>query len=97
MKKERGSNEMKDKFLILHRSSFLLYRLLCLFVSRVFATTSAELLKLKALGCRLLIFRRYIVTAFAIRTLKHNIIARHSFFLENCKIVCGPLPAVHRF
>lgn len=66
----------------IHRLVFRVHHLLRFLVSRVFAAASAKLLKLKALRCRLFILRRYIITAFAIRTLKRNIVARHSLFLK---------------
>ena len=45
----------------------------------VFAATAAELAKLKPIRRGLLILGRYVVTAFAVNTLKNNIIAWHLF------------------
>jgi hypothetical protein len=57
--------------------------LLRLFVSRVLAATAAEFPKLQALRGRLLILRRHVVATFAVRALKHNIIARHKSPFKN--------------
>jgi hypothetical protein len=44
----------------------------------MFAATAAKLTELQTLRRRLFIFGRHVITAFAVRTLKHNIIARHN-------------------
>jgi hypothetical protein len=44
----------------------------------VFAATATKLTKLKPIRRGLLILGRYVVAAFAINTLKNNIIARHN-------------------
>ena len=54
-----------------------------LFVTSVFAATAAELAKLKPIRRGLLILGRYVVTAFAVNTLKNNIIAWHLFLLPD--------------
>jgi hypothetical protein len=43
----------------------------------MFAATAAEFTEFKTLRGRLLILGRHVITAFAVRTLQHNIIARH--------------------
>jgi hypothetical protein len=47
------------------------------FMISVFAATATELAKLKPIRRGLLILGRYVVTAFAVNTLKNNIIAWH--------------------
>jgi hypothetical protein len=50
-------------------------------MARVLAATAAEFTELKPLRGRLFILRRYVITTFAVRALKHNIIARHNSLL----------------
>ena len=52
-------------------------------MSRVLAAAAAELPKLQALRGRLFILRRYVITTFTIRALKHNVIARHNLPLKS--------------
>jgi hypothetical protein len=47
------------------------------------AATAAELPEFETLGGRLLILRRHVVAAFAVRALEHNVIARHNSPLLN--------------
>jgi hypothetical protein len=44
----------------------------------MFAATATELTEFKALLRGLLVFRGCVVPAFAVTTLKHNIISRHN-------------------
>jgi hypothetical protein len=53
--------------------------LLRLFMISVFATTATELAELKPIWRGFLILGRYVVAAFAVVTLKNNIIAWHFF------------------
>ena len=55
--------------------------LLRLFMISVFAATATELAELKPIRRGLFILGRYVVAAFAINTLKNNIIAWHLFLL----------------
>ena len=48
-----------------------------LFVTSVFAATTAELAEFQPIGRGLLILGRHVIPTFAILTLKHNIIAWH--------------------
>jgi hypothetical protein len=50
-------------------------------VPRVLAAAAAELAELQALGRRLLILRRRVITTLAFRALEHNVIARHNSIL----------------
>jgi hypothetical protein len=84
-------------YFITQCSSFI--PLLRFLVSRVLAAAAAEFGKFKALRCRLLILCRRIVTAFAIRTLKHNIITRHGLILKtqdnSLSVVTSPSSAIN--
>jgi len=69
----------------------------------VFTATATELAKLKPIRRGLFILGRYVVAAFTVDTLKHNIIAWHllvsdfrSFLLpiSNCRFTSGPLSVV---
>ena len=53
--------------------------LLGLFMISVFAATATELAELKPIRRGFLILGRYVVAAFAVGTLKNNIIAWHNF------------------
>ena len=53
--------------------------LLGFLMAGVFAATSTKLGKLQPIGRGLLILGRYVVAAFAVGTLKNNIIAWHNF------------------
>jgi hypothetical protein len=46
-------------------------------MSLVLTAAAAELVEFKPLGRRLLVFRRHVVAAFALRALQHNVIAWH--------------------
>ena len=61
----------KDK--MLHPSS-----LFCFLMISVFAATATELAELKPIGRGLFILGRYVVAAFAVDTLKNNIVAWHT-------------------
>jgi hypothetical protein len=64
---------------MLFNSSFIVphHRLFRFFVSRVQTAATAEFLEFETLRRRLLILRRYVITALAFGALKHNVIARH--------------------
>ena len=47
-------------------------------MARVLAAAATELTELQALRRGLLVLRRYVITAFAIRALEHYVIARHN-------------------
>jgi hypothetical protein len=60
----------------------------------VFAATATELAELKPIRRGLFILGRYVVAAFAINTLKNNIIAWHLFLfpISDCQFpISGPL------
>jgi hypothetical protein len=61
--------------------------LLGLFMISVFAATATELAELKPIRRGLFILGRYVVAAFAINTLKNNIIAWHLFLLPELYLV----------
>jgi hypothetical protein len=69
----------------LHPSSFCPYSLLRLLVPRVLAAAAAELAELQTLRGSLLILRRHVITTFAFRALKHNVVARHTLTLRKLK------------
>jgi hypothetical protein len=78
MKYEHQPSALKDKMML---SSFILppSSLLRFLMISVFATTATELAELKPIRRGFLILGRYVVAAFAVVTLKNNIIAWHFF------------------
>src|SRR6185295_18545395 len=64
-----------------------------LFVTSVFSATAAELAEFQPIGRSLLILGRYVVSTFAILTLKHNIIAWHNL-IRSLSVVSCPLSVV---
>jgi hypothetical protein len=64
--------------LFVHRSAFILPRLLRFLVASVATAETAELAELQPFRRRLLVLRRNVVTMLAFRALQHNIIARHN-------------------
>ena len=76
-------DEEKTDCGFLHPSSLILHPLFRLLVSSVLAATAAEFAELKTLRGRLLILGRHVVTTFAVRALKHNVIARHKSPFRN--------------
>jgi hypothetical protein len=50
---------------------------LSFFVTRVLTATAAEFTKFQTISRGLLVLRRYIVAALAIRALQYNVVSRH--------------------
>jgi hypothetical protein len=73
----------KKELVVSYHLSLITYHLLRLFVPCVLATTAAEFTEFETLRSCLLILGRHVITAFAVRALQHNIIARHKSPFEN--------------
>jgi hypothetical protein len=66
----------KTKSKIGNRQSQMLFRLL---MRCVLPAAAAELAEFQTLSRSLLVLRRYVIAAFAITALQHNIVTRHNF------------------